>query len=360
MYDFIEDDLKSSEDHSRIYSISFNHNAKVTSDSNDPKIEKLKTPDDFRSFTFIIMEYGEENLREFINNNKKNNSYLHQTNLILSSMVNFLKEIHDLGYIWMNCKPENFVRVKGTNSSIFKAIDFKSCIKLEDNIDSIIIHKNDIRYNPLYSCPTLLNQIVSGNNELLLSKKYDIFSFGLVLYETYNINNNNSLWEDLFINNEQFKLNNNIIETITNDNIIDIFKNYFNNENYCELLTLLINDKLNTNIIYDDELILNILSECLIASSNSRCSIDDILNKSYFNNNYYYYATESNDYIHNNMNKNYHMNIIKLFNDKLNLINKLIDELSVDVNKDNIDINKMKNLSDKILKKVKIIENSSI
>lgn len=115
-------------------------------------------------------------------------------------MGNFLKQIHDRGYVCMNCKPENFVNVRGINSNTFKTINFESCIKLKEY--SKIINRyelNSLRFTPLYSCPNLPQNMICGRELFILSKKYDAFSFGLIMFEAFNIQNGNkTLWEDLY------------------------------------------------------------------------------------------------------------------------------------------------------------------
>ena len=118
---------------------------------------------------FIQTELMDMSLREYLDTYKLN---FETKQFIIKNIINGVKYLHDNNIIHRDLKPENILlKLDGENIISIKIADF-----------SLVIHKqfpiikdcNDFG-TPTYAPPE--------NNEGIITKKYDIYSLGIIIFE---------------------------------------------------------------------------------------------------------------------------------------------------------------------------------
>lgn len=164
---------------------------------------------DLSPYDILVIEQGDINFKQYQREIRRlNNNYIKYLSWIrpqLYYLADSLSSLHANGFVWMDCKPENFVRVTNSIVQTFKAIDFETSVCLGE-YDSILLicEREKLRITPRYCAPELLLNLSdkqnSNNIEFKVTKSYDVFSFGLLLFECFNYNNNlRTLWQELGI-----------------------------------------------------------------------------------------------------------------------------------------------------------------
>lgn len=102
---------------------------------------------------------------------------------ILESLLNALEPIHEhegLRYLHADVSPENILLVALTGNAVF--IDFGCAQKLEADGLTGLIEREQFAYNPIYCAPEAHVFVEHGDQTLKLSKSYDVYCLGLILY----------------------------------------------------------------------------------------------------------------------------------------------------------------------------------
>ena len=121
---------------------------------------------------YIQTELMDMSLREYLDIYQLDNN---TKQLIIKNIINGVKYLHDNNIIHRDLKPENILlKLEGENIKHIKIADF-----------SLVIHKqypivdeySDVG-TPTYAPPE--------NNEGIITKKYDIYSLGIIIFEIIN------------------------------------------------------------------------------------------------------------------------------------------------------------------------------
>ena len=127
---------------------------------------------------YILMEYCDgQNLRDFINNNSKNNELIEENILynIIKQICIGLKEIHDKNIIHRDIKPEN----------IF--INEKTDIKIGDFGISKYFGNNKEYTKTLKQAGSIYYMAPEILNKGIYNEKSDMYSLGCIIYELFNL-----------------------------------------------------------------------------------------------------------------------------------------------------------------------------
>mmetsp|Transcript_27383 Transcript_27383/g.41452 ORF Transcript_27383/g.41452 Transcript_27383/m.41452 type:complete len:753 (+) Transcript_27383:44-2302(+) len=122
----------------------------------------------------LVMDLGKEDLREFID---RQNDGLAPRDLrdAASAAAQCLDAIHSAKLVWTDLKSENFVVFDTEDHIVVKGIDLESAMPFKSN---------PVDYSPEACPPEFATAYLSGEgSDFVLESSYDIWSFGMLLYE---------------------------------------------------------------------------------------------------------------------------------------------------------------------------------
>lgn len=132
----------------------------------------------FSSQSALVVERGEKNLKDFFKGNRQGlkGKALRDA---ASAGAQCLKAIHSSRLVWTDMKLENFVLIKDDSDSgggiEIRGIDLESVCPVKDN---------PIDYSPESCPPEFSRDLLKGEGPyFVLEYSYDIWSFGIMLYE---------------------------------------------------------------------------------------------------------------------------------------------------------------------------------
>ena len=127
---------------------------------------------------YILMEYCDgQNLKEFININIKNNELIEENILynIIKQICIGIKEIHNKNIIHRDIKPENIFINKNME------------LKIGDFGISKLFDSNKEYTNTIYKVGSVEYMAPEILTKRIYNKKSDMYSFGCIIYELFNL-----------------------------------------------------------------------------------------------------------------------------------------------------------------------------
>lgn len=124
----------------------------------------------------LVMDLGKEDLREFIDRQQQEDGVApRDLRDAASAAAQCLDAIHAAKLVWTDLKSENFVVFDTEEHIVVKGIDLESAMPLKSN---------PVDYSPEACPPEFATAYLSGEgSEFVLESSYDIWSFGMLLYE---------------------------------------------------------------------------------------------------------------------------------------------------------------------------------
>ena len=127
----------------------------------------------FTTMSAIVMERGVIDLKRYVSmNGKLEGKELRDAAVAAAQCI---QAIHGSGLVWTDMKTENFVV---TATGEFKGIDLESAMPVKDN---------PVDYSPEGTPPEFARAFLAGEGPyFILQYNYDIWSYGMLLYELAN------------------------------------------------------------------------------------------------------------------------------------------------------------------------------
>lgn len=131
---------------------------------------------------FIITEYGEESMDHFLERRRDEGTPLNtdELRLVHWSLVTIVCGLHFVGYVHLDLKPMNIMRVKDT----WRLIDFDGAVKTRMPLG------DSFAFTPVYMAPEVAEMILgssanirSQNGKLVTSRLMDVWSLGMCAIE---------------------------------------------------------------------------------------------------------------------------------------------------------------------------------
>ena len=127
----------------------------------------------FSAMSAIVMERGVIDLKRYVSLNGKLQGKELRDAAVAAAKC--LQAIHGSGLVWTDMKTENFVV---TATGEFKGIDLESAMPIKDN---------PVDYSPEGTPPEFARAFLAGEGPyFILQTNYDIWSYGMLLYELAN------------------------------------------------------------------------------------------------------------------------------------------------------------------------------
>lgn len=179
--------------------------------------------DALSSYVAIAMEIGAADLASHWNYQKHNNNFLNEVKVEGAELLDILIHAHQYGYVLMDFKPANIVKVPTSSTSFrLKTIDLDSAVQLKDQTPFYLSEGNAV-CTPHYVSPEVakfMNAKQKGihplPHQIQITSAIDIFAMGLIAFES--MNGMKSLWDVLFV--EESRIIEYVAKDLT-DQIID-------------------------------------------------------------------------------------------------------------------------------------------
>mmetsp|Transcript_17817 Transcript_17817/g.25075 ORF Transcript_17817/g.25075 Transcript_17817/m.25075 type:complete len:487 (-) Transcript_17817:116-1576(-) len=122
----------------------------------------------------VVIEKGEKDLRELLVGRKQGLKGKELRDAAAAA-AQCLEAVHKSNLVWTDLKAENFVVQEEAGNLVFKGIDLESAMPSRNN---------PVDYSPEACPPEFAKAYLAGEGlEFVLSDRYDIWSFGVLLYE---------------------------------------------------------------------------------------------------------------------------------------------------------------------------------
>ena len=102
---------------------------------------------------------------------------------VMDLLLRVIEPIHEaegLHYLHADVSPDNILLVPMQNTAVF--IDFGNAQALDGNGQTEGINRDQLAFNPIYSAPELKAFFESDRKSIQLTKAYDVYCLGLILY----------------------------------------------------------------------------------------------------------------------------------------------------------------------------------
>mmetsp|Transcript_20023 Transcript_20023/g.27821 ORF Transcript_20023/g.27821 Transcript_20023/m.27821 type:complete len:495 (-) Transcript_20023:113-1597(-) len=122
----------------------------------------------------LVIEKGERDVRELLVSRKRGLKGKELRDAAASA-AQCLEAVHKSNLVWTDLKAENFVVQEEAGNLLFKGIDLESAMPTKNN---------PVDYSPEACPPEFAKAYLAGEGlEFILSNRYDIWSYGILLYE---------------------------------------------------------------------------------------------------------------------------------------------------------------------------------
>jgi len=191
--------------------------------------------DSIVNYVGIAMERGEESLAEYTRKKREDHKELHlpEKAVIGLALVEIVAAAHKVGYVLLDFKPDNVVRVIVGSDVINKAIDFDSVKEEGAQLDE------SIAVTAAYASPEIA-QFRHDKRPILATKAMDVFTLGLILWELIS---GTSFWEAREISNHSLDRTNEIwrsLCSLTTKDVVETLLKTFNGEQNVKVCSLLV------------------------------------------------------------------------------------------------------------------------
>ncbi len=166
------------------------------------------TGEDLSPYVAIAMEKGLADLATHWRSHYRNGNFRHEATLEGADLLDILIHTHGHGYVFMDFKPANVVKVlSGTNFRL-KAIDLDSAVRLDN--PPVYLTEENAAGTPRYLSPEVSKFMYAkqqGTNpmpKIEITTAVDVFAMGLIAFEAMNHRDGmRSLWDVLGVNESE-------------------------------------------------------------------------------------------------------------------------------------------------------------
>lgn len=164
--------------------------------------------DDLSPYVAIAMEKGLADLATHWRSQHRSGNFRHEATLEGAELLDILIHTHGHGYVFMDFKPANVVKVlSGTNFRL-KAIDLDSAVRLDN--PPVYLTESNAAGTPRYLSPEVAKfmyakqQGVKPLPTIEVTPAIDVFAMGLIAFEAMNHRDGmRSLWDVLGVNENE-------------------------------------------------------------------------------------------------------------------------------------------------------------